>query len=132
MNNEVIEIESTPTKIKYKGVVWIPEPKEPQRIPKEIPKEIKEIVKKTKTVDNININFTMPREKPRVKKPYLVKWLEKSKNIGDVFTLDEFYGKYPKHKKDQNCKKRVDKLIASMIVDKRIIQIGNNRFKLVQ
>ena len=116
--NEVIEIESIPTKIKYKGIVWIPETEETVRVPED--------------VDNININFTMPREKLRVKKSYLVKWLENSKNIGDVFTLDEFYGKYPKHKKDPSCKKRVDKLIASMIVDERILQIGKDRFKLVQ
>lgn len=116
--NEVIEIESIPTKIKYKGIVWIPETEKTVRVPED--------------VDNININFTMPREKPRVKKPYLIKWLESSKNIGDVFTLDEFYGKHPKHKKDVNCKKRIDKIIADMIVDKRILQIGKDRFKIVQ
>jgi len=112
MKNEVIEVESIPTKIKYKGIIWVPETKNQKTI-EEIPK------KKTKTVDNINNNFTIPVEKRgNVKKPYIVRWIEK-KDPGDVFTLDQFYRLYPKLKKGHG-RKRVDKIIISLVQEGKI------------
>ena len=86
---EVIIIESTVIlkKIKYKGIFWVPE------------------VKKTKSTHVGN-----------VKRPYIVKWVER-KQVGDVFTKDDFYKEYPKHEKDASCKRRVDGAIQNMILD---------------
>lgn len=112
--NEVIEIESTPTKIKYKGIIWVPEQKESQRNIKELPKETK-----IKT-NNINNNFTTPVEKRgNIKKPYIIKWIEQLE-VGDVFTLDQFYYKYPKIRKDHVGCKRVDKIIVNLVQEGKI------------
>ena len=111
--NEVVEIESIPTKIKYKGIIWIPESK-------------KQCVK----VNNVNNNFTTPVERPKHgnrKKPYIVKWIEE-KNPKDVFTLDQFYRVYPKLKKDTVGRKRVDKIINGMVASNKIIQLHDDKF----
>ncbi len=107
MNKDVVEIESIPTKIKYKGIVWIPELKNHQ----------------TKSVDKVDKNFTTPDERPikpgNVKKSYIVKWVGK-KDVGDIFTKDDFFKEFPKHKKDVACKRRVDEAILDMIFDQCI------------
>lgn len=108
---EIIEEIKIPTKIKYKGVIWVPETKK-QKTVEEQPKEI----------NNINNNFTLPIEKPKhgnLKKPYIVKWIEK-KEMGSVFTLDQFYRLYPKLKKDTVGRKRVDKIIIKLIQEGKI------------
>ena len=111
MNNEVEIIEEIkiPTKIKYKGVIWVPESK-------------KECVKvnKINNGNKVNNNFMTPVEKhSNIKKPYIVKWIEQL-DVGDVFTLDQFYYKYPKLKKDHVGRKRVDKIIVNLIRDGKI------------
>ena len=92
MNDEKVEvIESIPTKIKYKDIIWIPESKRT------------DCVKKKKQIGN-------------VKKSYIVKWIEE-KQVGDVFIKDDFYKLYPRHKKDVACKRRVDEAIQNMILE---------------
>ena len=125
--NEVIEIESIPTKIKYKGIIWVPELKNSQRITKVCQKEIKtkDNINKSNNVnkiDKVDKNFTAQTEKMKrgsLKKPYIIKWIEKLE-VGSVFTLDQFYYKFPKHKKDTACRKRVDKIIVNMVLEGKI------------
>ena len=92
MNDVVEELEVEIKKIRYKGIVFVPEQK--------------------KTNSNKSKN---------VKKPYIVKWVEK-KSVGDVFTKDQFYKLYPKLKKDAVGRRRVDEAIQDMILDGRIEQ----------
>lgn len=96
LNDEVIEIESIPTKIKYKGIVWIPE--------------------QSKT------NYDKKKGNP--KKPYIIKWVAK-KDAGDIFTKDDFFKEFPKHRNDGACKKRIDEAILNMILDK-CIEVHDN------
>ena len=90
MNKDVIEIESIPTKIEYKGIVWVP-------------------------ASTVKANHS----KGNVKKSYIVKWVG-TKSVGDIFTKDDFYKEYPKHKSDGACKRRVDESMQDMILDKCI------------
>ena len=105
-DEEVIIIESIVIlkKIKYKGIVWVPESEQTKKQPK------------SRRVDNINNNFTTPVEK-HVKQNYFVKWMKKNKLVGDVFTKDDFYKEFPKHKTDMGCKRRVDEALQTMILD---------------
>lgn len=102
--NDVIEIESIPTKIKYKGIIWIP-------------------------IGSEKVNHS----KGNVKKSYLVKWIDEKKRFGDVFTLDEFYAEFPKHKKDKGCRDRLVRAISNLIKEEKIRQ-GNNKdeFKVIK
>jgi len=102
MNDEIEIIESIPTKIKYKGIIWVPQ-------------------------ETDNACNSVRSRNP--KKPYFVKWVEARKS-GDVFTLDQFYTVYPKLKKDCAGRKRIDRIIFEMITDKRIMQLGSERFKV--
>jgi len=123
--NEVTEIESIPTKIKYKGIIWIPESKT---------NNINNVNNVNK-IDKVDKNFNIPTEKPirlgNLKKPYIVKWIERF-DVGAVFTLDQFYYKYPKLKKHSVGHMRVDKIISDMITDRRIVQLGNDKFKVLK
>ena len=102
--NEVIELESIPTKIEYKGIIWIPQP-----------------------TSNETVDYHIPRKSDVVyehhtKQSYLVKWLQKNKTVGDVFTLDEFFRKYPKHRKDAECRRRIEKIMDGLLKDSIITQ----------
>ena len=108
---EIIEEIKIPTKIKYKGVIWVPESK-------------KECVKvnKINNVNKIDNNFTLPTEKPKhgnLKKPYIVKWIEHFE-VGSVFTLNQFYRIYPKLKKSYVGRKNVDKIIVNLVQEGKI------------
>lgn len=120
MNDEVEEIEviTIPTKIKYKGMIWVPQPTS-ERTNSYTPKN-----PKTKHVEETNINFTIPVE-PHIKQSYLVKWLNKNRKVGDVFILEDFYKKYPKHKKDVGCRNRIEKIISNLIREDIITQWTN-------
>lgn len=87
MNDEVEELEVIVKKIRYKGIVWIPEP----------------IQKQGQHVNK------------HPKQNYFVKWLHKNKQVGDLFTLEEFYIEYPKHGEDMGCKRRVEKVLSKYI-----------------
>lgn len=123
--NEVIEIESIPTKIKYKDIIWVPELKNEVKVNKI------NNVNNINKIDKVDKNFTIPTERPvkrgTIKKPYIVKWIEK-KDSRDVFTLDQFYRVYPKLKKDSASRKRIDKIIISMVADNKIIQMHGGKF----
>lgn len=90
MSNEVIEIESIPTKIRYKGIIWIPE--------------------------------TNNKKVVNTKQDYFSKWIDNTKHVGDVFTLDDFYSEYPKHRTDVKCKQRLVKTISRLVKDGKIDQ----------
>ena len=98
MNEDVLIIESKPTKIKYKGIVWVPE------------------VKKIKNIGKNHVG--------NKKKPYIVKWVEK-KLVGDIFTKDEFYQEHPKIKKEKSRRRRVDEEMQNMILN-RCITVHDN------
>ena len=97
MNDEVEELEVIIKKIKYKGIIWIPQ----------------------QTSDGIIKNNPKKQMIHIAKKPYVVKWV-KQKQVGDIFTKDEFYKLYPKHKKDITCRRRVDEAIQNMILERHI------------
>jgi len=102
---EVIELESIPTKIKYKGIVWIPE----------------------QTYDQTDQCNNRPS-----KQNYFVKWLLKNKKVGDIVILADFYKEYPNHERDSLCRHRLKKVLSSMIQDKQLQQHGNNEFKVLK
>ena len=117
---EIIEEIKIPTKIKYKGIIWVPESKKEDAKVNNINN-----VSKVNEIDKVDKNFTTPTEKPvkhgNLKKPYIVKWIEK-KPVGAVFTLNQFYRLYPKLKKNIVSRKRIDKIINNMIIDNVIEQ----------
>ena len=125
MNDEVeiIEAITIPTKIKYKDIIWVPESKKEDAKVDNINNVNK--VNNVNEIDKVDKNFTTPTEKPvkpgNLKKPYIVKWIEK-KPVGAVFTLNQFYRLYPKLKKNIVSRKRVDKIINNMIIDNVIEQ----------
>ena len=125
MNNEIEIIESIPTKIRYKGIIWVPQETNNSNV-NNINK-----VNKVNKIDTVNKNFTTPTEKPikhgNIKKPYIVKWIEDRKS-GNVFTLDQFYRVYPKLKKDGAGRKRIDKIITGMVTDKTLMQLHGDKF----
>ena len=98
--DEVIELESIPTKISYKGIIWIPE-------------------KKNKAGS--------------IKQDYFSKWVDNTKHVGDVFTLEDFFKGHPKHRTDVKCKQRLDKTIINLIKEEKIRQ-GNSKdeFKVLK
>lgn len=60
-----------------------------------------------------------------IKISYLEKWI---KQIGfDVFTLDQFFKAYPLQKENKHLARNISRLIA----DKKILQLGKNKFKVV-
>ena len=66
--------------------------------------------------------------KPRgYKEQYLLKWIRQN-NI-EVFTLDEFFKAYPKRKQKKH--EALD-LISSEIKAKRMLQLGNEKFKVIK
>ena len=70
-----------------------------------------------------------PNKKPRghgIKQCYLEKWI--TNNDFDVFTLDMFYKAYPMQKENKNLDSNISKLIA----EKKIIQLGKNKFKVIK
>jgi len=105
LNNKVEELEviTTPIKIKYKGIVWIPETD----------------VKSSSSI------------RPYSKQNYFVKWL-RTKKPNDIFMLDDFYKEYPKHRTDANCKRRLSKILSELIDDKMLQQLGKDRFKVLK
>ena len=58
-----------------------------------------------------------------VKKPYLLKWI-KENNIKE-FTLERFYREYPKQRER---KSKVDKHIAKLISEDKLMQMGKDKF----
>ena len=119
MNNEIEIIESIPTKIRYKGIIWV--------------HEVNKInnVNNVNKIDKVDKNFTIPTEKlikhGNIKKHYIVKWIE-DKTSGNVFTLDQFYRVYPKLKKNSVGRKRIDKIITGMVTDNKLIQLPDGKF----
>ena len=101
--DDVIELESIPTKIKYKGIVWIP--KSPAKV---------------------------NHSSGCIKQNYFIKWINDNKYVGDIFTLDEFYEKHPKHKKERGCRTRLIKTISDLIADKALLQLNDNKFKVLK
>lgn len=97
LNDEVEELEviTIIKKIRYKNIIWIPESESTQ-------------FKRGRNVDRY------------VKQNYFVKWLHKNKQVGDIFTLEDFYKEYPKHKENVGYKRRVEKAISNLIRDKII------------
>jgi len=65
-----------------------------------------------------------------VKLPYIVKYV-KSKKVGDVFVLDDFFKLYPNLGKDKSTRCKIDKALSVLIRDKCIIQVGNEKFKVL-
>lgn len=59
-----------------------------------------------------------------IKLCYLEKWI--NNNNFEVFTLDQFYKEYPKQKKNNLLNRNISRLIA----DKKISQLGKNKFKV--
>lgn len=103
MDDEVEELEVIIKKIRYKDIVWVPE---------------------TDARSNSS-------NRPLGKQNYFVRWL-KTKKPTDIFMLDDFYKKYPKHRKDANCKRRLNKIISELIDDKVLQQLGNDEFKVLK
>lgn len=103
---EVKELESIPTKIEYKGIVWIP------------------------MVGENNCNRTW--KKKNIKKNYLVKWIEQNKTPGDVFHLDQFFEKYPKHKSNSSSMDRMEKALSKLIKDNKLLQLEKDTFKVIK
>ena len=126
--NEIEIIESIPTKIKYKGTIWVPEETNKSNVD-----NINNVnkVNNINKIDKVDKNFTTPTEKPikhgNIKKPYIVKWIE-DKNPKTVFTLDQFYRVYPKLKKNSVGRKRIDKIITGMVTDNKLIQLPGGKF----
>jgi len=60
-----------------------------------------------------------------IKQSYLEKWIQTIPY--DVFTLDQFYKAYPKQRKNR----KLSSIISRLIVEKKIIQLGKNKFKVV-
>lgn len=117
--NEVIEIESIPTKIKYKGFIWVRELKK-EHVKINNVNKVNTINKSNNINKKVDKNFTTPvKKRGSLKKPYLVKWIEK-KDPGDVFTLNQFYRLYPKLKKDTVGHVRVDKIIINLVQEGKI------------
>ncbi len=102
--NDVEELESIPTKIKYKGIIWIP-------------------LKEAK--------INKPGKGGGGKKNYFLKWFNK-KHPGNTFTLEDFFKEYPKHQYDKKCRVRIDKIISELIQDKKIMQINKDQFKVLK
>ena len=63
--------------------------------------------------------------KHNVKKSYLEKWIRKG--LFEVFTLDQFYKAYPLQRKNRN----LTSIISRLIADKKIIQLGKDKFKVI-
>ena len=126
--NEIEIIESIPTKIKYKGIIWVPEETNNSNVD-----NINNVnkVNNINKIDKVDKNFTTPTEKlikhGNIKKPYIVKWIEDRKS-GNVFTLDQFYRVYPKLKKNSVSRKRIDKIITDMVTDNKLIQCHGGKF----
>ena len=66
-------------------------------------------------------NIVWIPEHTKIKRPYIIKWIEK-KQVGDVFTKDEFYKEHPKIKKEKVRRRCVDESIQKMILAGRIGQ----------
>ena len=98
--NEVIVLESIPTKIMYKDFIWV--------------HEVKKIIDTSK--------FKKPAG--NVKRAYIIKWVEKKK-VGDVFTKDEFYDEYPTIKREKARRMCVDEAVQNMILD-GVITVHDN------
>jgi len=99
MNTDVEELEVIIKKIKYKGVVWVPE-------------------SKNKPVPVI----------PPGKQNYFYKWVM-DKPVGSVFGLKDFYKLFPKHEKDSKCQSRIETVIADLFDDGFIMQWRKDMFK---
>jgi len=77
---------------------------------------------------NNNIYKVTDGWRPRgQKEPYLVKWLRKTNK--QVFTLKEFFMVYPKIGK---YPKRVQHVVVDLIEQKKIIQLGKDKFQVVE
>lgn len=61
-----------------------------------------------------------------IKQPYIVKWLRENKR--EVFTLKEFFDAHPKYAERPA---KVNPFIAKLLTDKKIMQLGNDRFKVI-
>jgi len=67
-----------------------------------------------------------------IKENYFTKWLRKNVDIGETFSLEDFYMKYPRHKTDQHCISRLNKVLRDYIELNVLQQMKNNSFKLVK
>jgi len=103
--NKVKELESIPTKIEYKGIVWVPEEK----------------ITKKKNTKRIYSQ----------KQPYIKKWVNTLK-VGSVFTVDEFWNNHPNHTKDKKGKIIIDRSISELIKDEKILQLNKDEFKVLK
>ena len=56
---------------------------------------------------------------------YLEKWI--NNNNFEVFTLDQFFSAYPK----QSENRKLDGIISRLVTDKKITQLGKNKFKVM-
>ena len=59
-----------------------------------------------------------------IKQCYLEKWIQNG--VFEVFTLNQFYTAYPMQKENRKLDSNISKLIA----DKKIVQLGKNKFKV--
>ena len=79
--------------IKYKGVVWIPK-------------------SRVESLSSV---------RPAGKQNYFQKWVMKQE-IGAVFSLEDFYNDYPKHKTEIRRRERLDKSISDLCIDEVLQQ----------
>ena len=117
MNDEVDEVEVIVKKIRYKNIIWIPEVKKEDVNVNNVNKVSN--INNVNKIDKVDKNFTTPVKPGSIKKPYIVKWIAK-KDVGDIFTKDDFYKVFPKHKSDVACKRRIDEVLQDMILDQCI------------
>ena len=90
------------------------------------------IPKKIRYKDIIWIPETKNKQ-GNIKQNYFIRWLDNTKHVGDVFTLSDFYSEYPKHKKDRHCRKRLDKVISSLIKEGKIkMWVNKDEFKVLK
>ena len=103
---EAVEIvESIPTKIRYRGIIWVPMGSQ----------EAADDKKKK-------------HSKHPVKQPYFLKWLDTIPS-GESFNLNDFYSMYPKIKKHGSSRRRLVLIISNLIRDNKIVQVENNVFR---
>jgi len=78
-----------------------------------------------KTDNSVEFKKQQKNYRHGIKLSYLEKWVQN--NNFEVFTLEQFFKAYPKQKKNNLLNRNISRLIA----DKKIIQLGKNKFKVV-
>jgi hypothetical protein len=66
------------------------------------------------------------------KKNYFRKWIDKKMKVGAKFTLQDFYKDYPKHKTDSSNRKRLERTIHELIVEKKLAQMEKGKFQVIK